>query len=97
MIPIKLAVAFGFLALAAAPATAATRIGSLECNVSSGVGFIITSTRGLACVFRGNGRRERYSGTVRRFGLDIGYTGPGRLAWAVFAPSRPGPGALQGD
>ena len=78
------------------PAFAQARIGVLECNVSRGVGLIITSERGLNCVFRGAGRVERYVGTVRRFGLDVGVTGRGRLAWGVFAASRPGPGALEG-
>jgi hypothetical protein len=92
------AVAAATLALAAAPASAAVRVGSLECNVSAGVGMVITSSRGLACVFRPTrGAPEHYYGTIRRFGLDIGATGPGKLAWAVFAPSRPGPGALAGD
>ena len=82
----------------AAPASAATRIGALECNVSSGVGYVITSSRALACIFRSSrGGHEYYFGTVRRFGLDLGFTGRGRLLWGVFAPSRPGPGALQGD
>ncbi len=81
-----------------APATAATRVGALECNVSRGVGLVITSSRALACVFRSaRGGRERYHGTVRRFGLDLGVTGRGRLVWGVFAPARPGPGALEGD
>lgn len=78
------------------PAAAQSRVGVLECNVSRGVGLVITSTRGLNCVFRGVRRVERYVGTVRRFGLDIGVTGRGRLAWAVFAAARPGPGALEG-
>jgi hypothetical protein len=65
-------------------AQAAQPVGVLECNVSGGVGFIITSSKALACVFRPeNGRIEHYVGTIRRFGLDIGVTGPGRLAWGV--------------
>lgn len=84
--------------LAAAPANAAIRIGTLDCNVSGGVGLLITSQRALACVFHPDrGRIEFYYGTVRRFGLDIGTTGPGKLGWVVFAASRPGPGALAGD
>ena len=79
-------------------ANAATRVGTLDCNVSGGTGFVITSQRALSCVFRSNrGRREYYYGTVRRFGLDLGTTGPGKLGWLVFAATRPGPGALAGD
>jgi len=83
---------------AAFPADAATRVGALDCNVSGGVGFVITSQKALSCVFRSDrGRTEYYYGTVRRFGLDIGVTGPGKLGWLVFAETRPGPGALAGD
>ena len=86
-----------FAIVSIAPSSAATRIGALECNVSRGVGLVITSNRALSCIFRGSGRRKYYSGAIRRFGLDLGVTGPGTLMWGVFAPSRPGPGALQGD
>lgn len=80
-------------------AQAQARIGLLECNVSGGTGFIITSSKALDCLFRpDNGAPpEHYYGTVNRFGLDIGVTGPGVLAWGVLAPTAIlGPGALQG-
>jgi Protein of unknown function (DUF992) len=65
-------------------AMAADPIGVLRCNVSGGVGFIITSDKALACTFEPqNGAPEHYLGTITRFGLDIGVTGPGRLVWAV--------------
>lgn len=67
------------------------RVGLLECNVSGGVGLIITSSKALACTFspaRGGGPRERYVGTIRKFGLDVGATTGGKLAWAVFAPTN---------
>jgi hypothetical protein len=69
---------------------AAEPVGVLECNVSGGVGFIITSTKALACTFRPEeGRPEFYAGTIRRFGLDVGVTGPGRLIWTVLSlPGR---------
>ena len=73
--------------------------GMLECNVSGGTGFIITSSKALDCYFMpsGGGPKERYLGTINRFGLDIGVTGPGKLAWGVAAPGGPPvPGALQG-
>jgi hypothetical protein len=63
---------------------AAEPVGVLECNVSGGVGFIITSSKALACVFKPvGGRPEFYAGTIRRFGLDVGVTGPGKLLWTV--------------
>jgi hypothetical protein len=83
---------------ASTPATSATRIGVLECNISGGVGFVITSRKALSCAYKGaDGRVEKYVGTIRKFGLDIGISGPARMVWGVFAPSRPGPGALTGE
>jgi hypothetical protein len=88
------------LGLAAAPALATTKgvkIGVLTCNVEGGVGMIVGSSRGVDCVFEGTvGKRERYSGSIGRFGLDIGVTGKGVMAWAVFAPGKLKAGALAG-
>jgi hypothetical protein len=93
VLPLTDAIVFGGLS-----ADAATRIGTLDCNVTGGTGFVITSQRALSCVFHANrGRSEYYYGTVRRFGLDLGMIGPGKLGWLVFAATRPGPGALAGD
>ena len=92
--------AAALLASAYVPAYAdGTKVGFLRCSVSGGVGFIITSAKALNCIFEGNkGTREHYVGTIRRFGLDIGITGPGQLGWAVFAPERGRlRGALAGD
>lgn len=75
------------------------KIGRLRCNVSGGLGLIITSAKEMRCVYTpARGPKENYYGTIRKFGLDIGVTGKGVLAWAVFAPTTdPGPGALAGD
>ncbi|MBX3525087.1 MAG: DUF992 domain-containing protein [Rhodoblastus sp.] len=77
-------------ALPALPASAAqtTRVGALECNVSDGVGMVITSSKALDCwFFRDDGVAEHYIGTISRFGVALGATGPGHLDWAVFAPT----------
>ncbi len=76
-----------------------TRIGALECQVSGGPGFIITSNKALSCTFKPTrGRPETYVGTIRKFGLDIGVTEKGQIVWAVFAPtSTVKAGALAGD
>ena len=75
------------------------KVGALRCEVSGGLGLIITSSKEMQCVFTSaRGHREHYYGTVRKFGLDIGATDKGVLAWDVFAPSAgPKPGALAGD
>jgi Protein of unknown function (DUF992) len=75
------------------------KVGALNCEVSGGLGLIITSSKDMRCVFTSaNGQSEPYSGTIRKFGLDIGATDSGVLAWDVFAPSvGPERGALAGS
>jgi hypothetical protein len=75
------------------------KIGALTCEVSGGLGLIITSSKEMTCIFTSaSGQQEPYAGTISKFGLDIGATDKGVLAWDVFAPSAgPEPGALAGD
>ena len=75
------------------------KIGALSCEVSGGLGLIIASSKEMNCLFTSaSGQTEPYSGTIRKFGLDIGATDKGVLAWDVFAPSSgPERGALAGD
>ncbi len=75
------------------------KIGALRCDVAAGLGLIITSSKDMRCVFTSaRGHREHYYGTIRKFGLAIGATNRGVLAWDVFAPSEgPKRGALAGD
>lgn len=93
-----LAVCCAFLPTAG-QAQDAIKVGTLRCNVSSGLGLIITSSREMNCIFRPTrGPREAYRGTIRRFGLDIGATSRGVLLWGVVAGTpRPVRGALAGD
>ncbi len=66
---------------APAPAEAAVKIGALRCDVSGGLGLIITSSKELRCFFNSaHGYREWYYGTIRKFGLDLGATSHGVLA-----------------
>lgn len=96
-------VAIALVALAAAaqpaPAQPNVKVGVLRCDVAGGLGLIVTSSKDMRCVYTSSrGFRERYYGTIRKFGLDIGETGRGVLAWAVFAPTAGAqPGALAGD
>ncbi len=69
--------------------SASIQIGVLSCTVAGGVGFIFGSSKSLSCVFgRSDGGSERYTGTIRKFGVDIGYTNRSYISWAVFAPSQ---------
>jgi hypothetical protein len=81
------AMLFSFAANSAA--SAAVRSGVLECDVAPSVGFIVTSSKALTCVFRsGHARPVFYTGSVSRFGLDIGVTGAGHFVWNVLSASR---------
>jgi hypothetical protein len=89
--------AFGIAALAGPAAAQGVKVGTLTCNVASGFGFIIGSSKALNCTYAGiGGRYEHYTGNVTKFGADIGYTNGGVLIWSVFAPSAMMPGALAG-
>jgi len=81
----------------AASWSAPVRTGVLDCNVEAGIGFVIGSGKDVSCVYRPpRGRPEYYTGAVSRIGLDIGITGPGKLAWAVVTAPQ-APYALAGD
>jgi hypothetical protein len=75
------------------------RIGTLSCNVAGGWGFVFGSSKALHCTLTpGPGHPEHYSGTISKFGVDIGYTNGGVRVWGVLAPGpNVGPGALAGD
>lgn len=75
------------------------RIGTLRCDVQSGIGLVLTSKKDMICSFKAaNGGSERYAGTIKKYGVDIGSTDRGVLGWAVFSPSKgPARGALAGS
>ena len=80
--------ACAFSATQASAQQGTTRIGALECDVAAGVGMVITSSKALDCwFFREDGNSEHYVGTISRFGVALGATGPGHLDGAVFAPT----------
>jgi hypothetical protein len=94
------AVAVASLAVASGANAAphGVRVGDLTCNVASGWGFVFGSSKDLHCTYRGNGHVEHYTGSISKFGVDIGYTEGGVLVWGVFAPtSDMRQGALSGD
>ena len=77
---------------------AGVNAGSLTCHVSGGVGFIFGSSKALDRLFaRTDGVAEPYAGTIKKFGVDIGFTKEGHIVWLVFAPGNIAPGALAGD
>jgi Protein of unknown function (DUF992) len=84
---------------AAGQAPSRTKVGMLACQLSPSIGFIVGSRQTMACRFTPDGPfpPEAYAGVISTVGLDIGITGGGALAWAVFAPTEGPPrGGLAG-
>lgn len=85
-------------ACVSAQAQSATQAGRLTCQVAPSVGAVVGSRRRISCKYMTNsegGRVESYSGTITRFGLDIGFTAGGIITWTVLARTRgPRRGAL---
>jgi len=88
------------LAVFAGPAAAQKHVeaGVLKCTVAGGTGFIVGSSKDLTCDFeRADGTIGRYSGVIKKFGLDIGETKETVIVWGVLGPSREvAPGSLAG-
>src|SRR5476649_2945623 len=76
-----------------------TKVGSLTCDISAGIGLIIASKKELTCMFTPSqpGPREVYTGSITKFGLDLGATAGGEMVWAVYAPTNRRLGALAGQ
>jgi hypothetical protein len=96
------AAALALATIAVDPASAQrVRAGVLTCDISAGMSFIIGSQKTVACTFAPEpaGPPQVYSGSISKFGLDIGATAGGVMVWAVFTDSiaPPGPGFLAGD
>jgi hypothetical protein len=89
----------GLVAFGAQPRAAGVQAGVLTCNVSSGWGFIIGSSRDLRCVYSPASRPpEHYNGSISKFGVDIGYVQSAVIVWAVVAPTADlKPGSLGGS
>jgi hypothetical protein len=75
------------------------KVGTLGCDVSAGIGMIIGSQRQMTCLFTpadAGAPREVYSGTISKFGLDLGATVGGQMVWSVYAPTTRHVAALAG-
>ena len=96
---ITIAIAALVAPIASAHALPPVRAGILQCQGGQNVGFVVGSVTSFECVFQSEGRRpEPYIATVRRFGVDLGFTDQTQLTWAVSAPTtRLGRGQLAGN
>jgi hypothetical protein len=93
-----LAIAASAFAALPARAQGTAEAGVLECDISAGIGLIVTSKKEVTCLFKpvNNAPQEVYIGSITKFGLDLGATGPGQMIWSVYAPTTRPFGALAG-
>jgi len=87
--------------LALAPADAQPvrqQVGTLNCDISAGIGFIIGSRKEVNCLFTPSvpGPQELYVGSISKFGLDVGVTTGGQMVWAVHSQTTLRRGVLAG-
>src|SRR4051794_16470931 len=73
--------------------------GTLNCDVSGGIGFVVGSQREVNCLFTPSypAPPEQYVGTITKFGLDIGFTTGGQLVWSVLQSTTRRRGVLAGS
>jgi len=95
---VGMAVVIAGASLSLAQAHAAVKMGVLTCNVQSGWGYILGSSKAVQCDYVPHkGQSEHYTGTISKLGVDVGYTDRGVLIWEIVAASsNMKPGALEG-
>jgi hypothetical protein len=76
-------------------------IGTLECFVASGSGFVIGSSKDISCTLLDLNDEpvENYIGEIKKYGVDIGFTEESVLVWTVFVGNgtQYKPGSLEGN
>ena len=97
------AISFAAMLLATGiPARAeSTKIGTLECFIDSGGGFVVGSSKDVSCTLFANddSALENYIGEIKKWGVDIGFTEEAFMQWAVYVPQGKSyaPGSLGGQ
>lgn len=85
--------------MTAASANTTVRAGTLECDVSGGIGLIFVEKQTMTCTFKGaqGGPPDIYTGKIEEVGITLGATAGGVMVWAVLAAQHSIPeGALAG-
>ncbi|MBM1813584.1 DUF992 domain-containing protein [Pseudosulfitobacter pseudonitzschiae] len=82
---------FGLSTAAQAQGKDRAELGLLDCNVEGGSGFVFGSTKQLACTFNPANDAlppEYYTGSIEKFGLDLGRSDGAVIKWVVLAPTE---------
>jgi uncharacterized protein DUF992 len=92
------ALLFAFGAIVPASAQSRVQVGVLECEGPGSVSFVVGSINQFDCILRSDfGPPQGYLATIRRYGVDVGFSRATSLRWVVFAPTQQvGYGALAG-
>ena len=80
----------GASSLAWAQEKKGANVGMLRCNEASGWGLVFGSTKDLKCVFTGSEKGAKpvnFTGTIKKYGVDIGFTANAVILWAVVSTS----------
>ena len=98
----SLGAAAALTAFVASPALAqsSVKVGTLTCDVSAGIGLLISQQQTMTCNFdpASGGPPDNYTGRIDKFGLTLGAVQQGTMVWGVLAPSTGFPhGALAGS
>ncbi len=93
------ALALGALGASPAAAQSGSQVGTLSCDVSGGIGMILSQKQTMTCLFTpaNGGPPEPYLGHIDTFGFALGEVNQGQLIWGVIASTSGFPrGALSG-
>ncbi|MBL8908832.1 MAG: DUF992 domain-containing protein [Rhizobiales bacterium] len=85
--------------MTAASANTTVRAGTLECDLSGGIGLVFVEKQTMTCTFKGahGGPPDIYTGKLDEVGITLGATAGGVMVWAVLAAQHSIPqGALAG-
>jgi hypothetical protein len=81
-------------------AQSSVKVGTLTCDVSAGIGLLISQQQTMTCSFDSAGAGllpDNYTGRIDKFGLALGAVQEGTMVWGVLAPATGFPhGALAG-
>lgn len=80
-------------------AQSSVKVGTLTCDISAGIGLLISQQQTMTCTFApaSGTPPDSYVGHIDKFGLALGAVQEGTMVWGVLAPSTGFPhGALAG-
>ena len=87
----SLGAAAALTAFVASPALAQSslKVGTLTCDVSAGIGLLISQQQTMTCSFdpASGGPPDNYTGRIEKFGLALGAVQQGTMVWGVLAPA----------